>query len=419
MLKNIRCFCILFLLLLFIGCQQSNSFKNPAPTDGDPAWADKIQAASLISPDELDGRILDLKKNEFIDFETLIKRMPKTGVVYVGETHDNPLHHEIQNKVLRALYEDNRKVAVGMEMFHRPFQKHLDDYTAGKISEMEMLEKTEYPRRWGFDWSMYRPMVTFARENKLKVVGLNALKEISSKVARQGLKALTAEERASLPETIDTSDADHRAFVWERFKGHMSNPMVPFTEKDFPTFYESQCVWEDTMADSIDRYFKAMKKPAGRMVIIVGSGHVLYRFGIPKRANRRTGLPYQSIVCMDTQTGRLDELLKNSKNIPYPADFFWFTRREKFQRVVIGFRVGMPIPGQKGILIDKLAPNTPASKTDLKNGDLIIGVNARPIQNLNNLKEALKNKKAGEVVELTVLREGKEHKIKVELTSSP
>lgn len=40
-------------------------------------------------------------------------------VVFVGETHDQYSHHVVQLAVIRALHQQHRDIAIGMEQFHR------------------------------------------------------------------------------------------------------------------------------------------------------------------------------------------------------------------------------------------------------------------------------------------------------------
>ena len=44
--------------------------------------------------------------------------------------------------------------------------------------EAQFLAATEYHKRWGFDWSLYRPLVEFCRKNGMPVAALNALAEM-------------------------------------------------------------------------------------------------------------------------------------------------------------------------------------------------------------------------------------------------
>ena len=54
------------------------------------------------------------------------------------------------------------RLAIGLEMFQRPFQPHLDDYVAGRIGIDELLARTEYFDRWRYDARLYAPIFEFA-----------------------------------------------------------------------------------------------------------------------------------------------------------------------------------------------------------------------------------------------------------------
>ena len=91
-------------------------------------------------------------------------------VILVGEIHTDENDHKIQLLVLKEFYKYDKKIIIGMEMFQQPFQKYLDDFVEGKISEKEFLEKTEYEKRWGFNFKYYKDILDFVRENKIKLV---------------------------------------------------------------------------------------------------------------------------------------------------------------------------------------------------------------------------------------------------------
>lgn len=51
-------------------------------------------------------------------------------------------------------------------MIQRPFQAALDAYIGGEITEMELLEQTQYAQRWGFPWSLYAPIFALPRSSR-------------------------------------------------------------------------------------------------------------------------------------------------------------------------------------------------------------------------------------------------------------
>ncbi|HLD35771.1 MAG TPA: ChaN family lipoprotein [Planctomycetota bacterium] len=406
------------LLVFLTGLASALAFQNacstpPAKSPSTPLPTIELKDLKELAPAKLIDTIYSVAEKKFVSFDEMMAQAIKSPLIYVGETHDNVMHHQIQEQVLRAVYAKNgqtRKIALGMEMFQRPYQSILDDYLAGKISEPEMLRQTEYYTRWSFDWSMYQPMVTFARTNGLKVVALNAPREITKKLTKTGLASLTDEERKLLPEKIDTKDKSHRDYVYERFKPHIKMGM--FTEEAFDRFYESQCLWEDTMADSAAVYFKSA--PNGQEVVVVGGGHIIYRFGIPERAKWRSQRDYASILCVevaektgkDTPSGTsgLLELLEGYNN--NPADYLYFTKILKIDEIrpLMGVQLGEPQTDKKGLTIMDVVAGGPAAEAELMKDDVIIMVDNKPIKDMVDLKCALADKKANDKVAIVVQR---------------
>ena len=58
----------------------------------------------LFRDHPLAGKIWDMKSREFIDESSLLAMANKSDVLLLGETHDNPVHHELQQKLLAASF---------------------------------------------------------------------------------------------------------------------------------------------------------------------------------------------------------------------------------------------------------------------------------------------------------------------------
>ncbi|PSN16344.1 iron-regulated protein, partial [filamentous cyanobacterium CCP5] len=205
-------------------------------------------------------------------------------VIYLGEQHDSQADHDAQLAIIAALYAENSDLAIALEMFQRPFQPVIDRYLAGEISEVELVEQTEYEQRWGFPWEYYAPVLRFAKAHQLPVLALNAPSEITRQVAREGLDSLEANDFRYIPlaADIDTSNADYRAFVQEAFGAHGSHG-----DFNFDHFFAAQVVWDETMAAAIADF--KTKSPDTTVIVLAGSGHVIYGYGIPSRVDRRLG----------------------------------------------------------------------------------------------------------------------------------
>lgn len=58
----------------------------------------------------------------------------------------------------------------------------------------------------------------------------------------------------------------------------------------------------------------------------------------------------------------------------------------------------------KGIYVSQIIKNSPASKTDLKEGDIIISIDGQEINTMNDLREYIYNKKPNDIVKLQISR---------------
>ena len=225
-------------------------------------------------------------KSECVDnLKEILPELKKAKVIYLGETHDSSQDHENQLKIIQELYKNNPKIAIGMEMFQRPFQEIINQYIAGKITEAELIEKTEYKNRWGFDWELYAPILRFAKEKQIPVLALNTPSEISRKVAKEGIEKLTNAEKKSIPPIteIRLDNIAYRQMVLKAFEQHQSAGHGNSSSAN--RFFLAQVLWDETMADGIAKFIKA--NPNYQMVVLAGQGHIVYGYGIPSRVERR------------------------------------------------------------------------------------------------------------------------------------
>ena len=222
----------------------------------------------------------------------LWERLAQAPAVCLGETHDIPSDHYAETRAITELaaraQTAGAPLAVGFEMFQRQFQTTLSAFVAGQLDEAALLAGTEYPTRWGYDFSLYRPMLEAVRDLGLPALALNMRSEITRKIARTGLDSLEPSERAELPELI-LDDAEHREFIFGLF-GVLPEHAAEFGLEDV---YIAQTVWDETMADSAARWLAATGAGA-RILILAGDAHC-HESAIPRRLTRRTGLATTSV----------------------------------------------------------------------------------------------------------------------------
>ena len=341
-----------------------------------------------ISPSER-GIIVELREEPAVVDLSLLRKLSDViesaaakKIVYVGEYHDRFSHHDAQLQIIRALQSRNARFAIGMEMFQRPFQKTLDDYVSGAIDEREFLDRSEYYKRWNFDYNLYKPILDFARQARVPVVALNLRKEITEKVSKEGMDALTDEERKELPRETDFSDEDYRQRIRQVFDQHKNAE-----SKNFDFFLQAQVLWDETMAESIDEYFK--KNPDHQMAVIAGGGHLVYGSGIPKRAFRRNGLSYAIIL----NDGDIERNIADFIIFPQPLDGM------TAPKLMVSFRE------EKGrIVFNDFVKESPARAAGIRADDVLVSLDGVAVKGVPDIKTALFFKNKGDIMKVKVVR---------------
>ncbi len=313
------------------------------------------------------------------DLDTILNKT----IIYVGERHMNYEDHKTQLDIIMKLHEKGRAFAIGLEMFQKPFQKDINDYLSGAISEREFLKRTQYFRRWQFDYNLYREIIEYAKAKQVPVIALNLWAEIIKKVSTDGLDSLTDIERSELPDSMDMSDDSYRERLEEVFKQHRSHE-----SKNFDNFYQAQILWDETMAHSIHGF---LQKNAGyQMIVLAGAGHLMYGSGIPKRAYRLNKKDYVILLpggeFIDSNIG--DYLLTPEPLAPPTT-----------------LKLGVILKERDGYVeIEKVVPGSIAKSAGLEKGDILLSLNDWKIEEIDDVNIFMFDKKRGEHVTIKVLR---------------
>lgn len=344
------------------------------------------------------GEIIELDGQLLIGFEALLERLDGKRIIYVGETHNEMDHHEVQLEILRGLYGRDPRLVIGMEMFERPFQGVLDRWTDGAIDQKTFLRESEWFSRWKFDFSYYEKILSFARENKIKILALNASRELVEKVGDFGINALSRGEKALIA-PIDTSDPRHRRYIRKVFEAHEKT-----SGGGFERFYEAQCVWDDTMAETVSDFVMSRDGEDKRIVVFSGSGHIVYKFGIPERALRRTGLSYATIL--PSSLKKVPKKLYDEKQPSVViADFLWLTEGPPLKKARLGVVAESSLAPEKGVVIRSVIKGSSADKAGIQPGDTIVAIDGETIDDMVDLRLALSEKEPGTVSRVVFLRD--------------
>ncbi len=326
-------------------------------------------------------------------------------IVYLGETHDNPASHRLEVQVLEALAKRHPgRQALGMEMFSRPQQPALDRWVAGLLDEKAFLRESRWNENWSMDFDYYRGLLTFAREQRIPIIALNAEKELVVALRSKTPDQLSAGERARLPE-LDMTDPYHRAMA-EAILGDRHHSGVALDG-----FIRIQTLWDETMAESAARY---LTSPAGsdkHLLVVAGGNHVQSGFGIPRRLFRRLPTLYVLIGGkeIDIPADKLDRLM--DVDLPVlpmvPYDFVVYLAYEDLPQrgVTLGVTMEPASPG-RGLAVKTVAPDSNAERAGLRQGDLLLAIDGEALTDIFDLLYALKQKQPGSHGLLQIERQG-------------
>ncbi len=347
------------------------------------------------------GKIYSAQEGKPILFSKMIAEMEDCEFVYVGETHDSLPMHEIQARIIRALYEQERDLTIGLEMFSIDNQDALNKWSLGILSQEEFIRESRWYINWNFNFGFYEGIFMLAKENKIPVYALNVPREIISKIRMRGWEGLSEGEKRIVPDP-DLSHEEHRALIRTIFEAtELPHQMKgKGLEMAFEGLYRAQSAWDEVMALNV---VSAQKREGKKVVVLAGSGHLLYNLGISRRAYERSPLPYKTVICVIVPEGR--ESVSVSRSL---ADYVWALPEEK--RPVYpsaGLRI-KKFEGLDNLVIESDPISGVALGADFKKGDIILGVDGKSFFDINELRIYLADFKWDDEVRFRLLRNASE-----------
>lgn len=149
------------------------------------------------------------KKGKAVSFDKMIQDLATKEVVLFGEFHDDAIVHWLQLKATEALYKAKMgKIILGAEMFEADMQIPFSRYLNNEIDEKSMKE--QITSLWANYKTDYKPLVEFAKMNKVDFIATNVPRYIARNVYRGGfatLDTLSQEVKKLLPQLPIPYDA--------------------------------------------------------------------------------------------------------------------------------------------------------------------------------------------------------------------
>jgi uncharacterized iron-regulated protein len=371
---------------------------------GDQALKDKIM---VIAP----GKIYSAKSGKSVSFAEMIQEMAETRLVYVGETHNSLPMHQIQAKIIQGLYEQGRHLSVGLEMYPVTQQEALNKWSLGILSEEEFIRDGQWYVNWNFHFGFYQDIFRVVKKNSIPLYALNVPREIIAKVRMKGWDALSEEEKEIVPEP-DLSNQDHRTLIRTIFASSDLPPQMKGKglEMVFEGLYRAQTAWDETMAHYA---LGALNKEEGRIVVLAGSGHLLYNLGINLRAYKKSRFPFKTVVCVIIPKDK--EGIQVSRSL---ADYVWGLPEEDrpaYPSVGLRFK---KFEGMENLVIERDPIDGAAKGADFKKGDVVLSVDGKKYTDINRLRTYLAEFSWGDQVTFRLLRDAAQVEVILEIRTA-
>jgi len=223
-------------------------------------------------------KIYDTRTKQVVTIDKIVTDMSNADVLFFGEEHNDSAGHYLENKIFRALHAQYAdKVVLSMEMFETDGQLVLNEYLGGTIDEVRFARDV---RLWS-NYKDYRPMIEYAKQNKIPVIAADPPRRYVNLVSRRGMRSLDSLSKDAKkflpPLPYDTLSGRYREKFVEIMKGGPGG--------DNPNVYYSQSLWDAGMSYSIYSFLKKNKHK--KVFHCVGGFHCEEKLGTAAQLQMR------------------------------------------------------------------------------------------------------------------------------------
>jgi uncharacterized iron-regulated protein len=381
---------LIIIFSLSIAAAQEKEDKTLLLRIGDKRLKDKTID---VSP----GIIYSAAEGRPIPFSKMIKEMKGSRFVYIGETHNSLPMHDLQLQIIQALFEQDRNLSIGLEMFPLTSQEVLNKWSLALLARDEFLRESRWYVNWNYNFGFYEKIFEFAKDNKIPMCALNAPSEIITKIRRQGWDFLSDDEKNIVPQP-GLSHEEHRALIRSIFEATEIPHQMKGASLDmaFEGLYRAQSAWDEVMAFNA---LKAVQSSGQKMAVLAGSGHLLYNLGINRRAYEKSRLPFKTVISVVVPEGKSSVQVASSL-----ADYICGLKEEEMPAFPsVGLRL-KTFQGLDNLVIESKPVEGAAEKANFEKGDVILSVDEQRFLDINELRIYLARFKWNDEVKFSLLR---------------
>jgi len=301
----------------------------PVPPRNAVTWATKLDRDHPLV-----GRIWSVRGGRFVEEREMLAGM--RGYVLLGEKHDNPDHHALQARVLRAMVDAGRRPVVAFEMFDVDDQPAIaasrrdHPRDAASLAQAVKWEKSGWP-----PWADYAPIAQIALDVDVPIIAtglprskMAALMKKPAPAGASDAGASDARADAAAEPPIDEGtpltpelEASLREELRESHCGHLPEARIG-------GMIRFQRARDAAMASALVAGANAAGADDG--VLVAGTGHTRRDRGAGRDLLARDPKrQVHSIAFAEVEAGKTTPLAYAPRwnTVALPFDFLWFTPR--------------------------------------------------------------------------------------------
>jgi len=359
---------------------------------GDPARSGQEVGLTL------DG-ITDTATGNIITPRELVARLTNIGLLFAGETHTSLESHKVQLRVIQELHRAGREVLIGLEMFPTTQQGSLDAWIDGSYTEKGFVAEADWYKYWGYRWEYYREIFLYARDNGIRMYGINTPRDIVKAVRRKDFKDLTEDESKHFQYEVAPVTDDQRRMFKSFFE---ADDALHMNEEAMEGMLRSQTTWDATMGWNALRELENHGGDDAIMIVLIGSGHVTYGLG----SERQTAPYYDGNIASVIPVPIVDDDNEAIENVQASyANFLWGMPQEQD---TVYPTLGVSLMGKLGTQPTKLiqvSEETVAERAGFIVGDVLLAVDGKLVDSAETLRKVFAPYRWGDVATVRIERD--------------
>ncbi|PIN19007.1 hypothetical protein CDL12_08321 [Handroanthus impetiginosus] len=302
--------------------QQKAVASSPDAVDVPPAGKEEVINSRIYDATVI-GEPLALGK----DKRKVWEKMMNARIVYLGEAEqvpirdDKELEIEIVKNLRKRCVEAERPISLALEAFPCDLQEQLNQYMDQRINEEAL--KSFVPHWSPQRWQEYEPLLTYCRDNGVRLVACGVPLEVLRTVQAEGVHGLSKAEHKKYAPPAGSGFISGFPSISRRSSVDVNFPSqsAPYGPSSYLSI-QARVVEDYTMSQII---LQAVVDGGsdGMLVVVTGASHVTYGSrgtGLPARISRKMQKKNQVIVLLDPER----QFIRGEGEVPV-ADFLWYS----------------------------------------------------------------------------------------------